>query len=113
MSEIHDTSFDTRAVRTPDRDDKGHRSIAVPIVLGTNFQADSSQALGESFRRRGEDVYTRFGHPTLGAAGRHMASLEGAEAGLVFASGMAAITTTLLTVLQAGAHVVAQRQIFA
>lgn len=41
-----------------------------------------------------------------------IAALEGAEAGLVTASGMAAISTALLTVLRAGDHLIAQRQLY-
>jgi cystathionine beta-lyase/cystathionine gamma-synthase len=56
--------------------------------------------------------YQRFGHPTAAAAAAKVAELEGAEAGLVFSSGMGAITTSLMAVLRGGDHVVAHTAIF-
>src|SRR4029453_16342017 len=52
------------------------------------------------------EEYGRYGNPTQRVAERKLASLEGAEDGLLFSSGMAAITTTLFAMLSKGAHVV-------
>jgi cystathionine gamma-synthase len=52
------------------------------------------------------DEYGRYSNPTQSAAERKIAALEGGERALLFASGMNAITTTLLTVLSAGDHLV-------
>src|SRR5690606_5247904 len=52
------------------------------------------------------EEYGRYGNPTQEVLERKCAALEGAEAGLAFASGMAAVTTALLAVLKAGQHVV-------
>ncbi len=71
------------------------RPLSEPIHLTTIFAADSSEAQGCRFAGKEDGVYTRFGHPTLSTAAERIASLEGAETGLVFASGMAAISTTL------------------
>jgi methionine-gamma-lyase len=53
--------------------------------------------------------YTRYGNPTLERAETIIAQLEGAEAALVTGSGMGAITTTILALVQSGDHIVAQR----
>ncbi len=53
--------------------------------------------------------YTRWGNPTITAAERAVAAVEGTEAALTFASGMGAITTTILALLKSGDHIVAQR----
>jgi methionine-gamma-lyase len=58
------------------------------------------------------DVYTRYGNPTLRVAEEKLAALEGGEAALVTASGMAAISTTLLTLLSAGDELISTRQIY-
>lgn len=50
--------------------------------------------------------YGRYGNPTVQAVEQRLAALEGADAALLFASGMAAITTVLLAMLPTGAHVV-------
>jgi len=53
--------------------------------------------------------YTRWRNPTITAAEQTLAALEGTEAAMVFASGMGAITTTVMTFLKSGDHIVAQR----
>jgi len=50
--------------------------------------------------------YGRYGNPTLAAVERKLADLDGGEAALLFSSGMAAVTVTLLTWLSAGTHIV-------
>jgi cystathionine gamma-synthase len=52
------------------------------------------------------DEYGRYSNPTQGAAERKIAALEGGERAVLFASGMCAITTTLLTLLSSGDHLV-------
>lgn len=56
--------------------------------------------------------YGRFGLPNLSSLEGLLAGLEGAEAGLVTASGMAAITLTLLSTLSAGDHLVAGEELY-
>lgn len=57
-------------------------------------------------------IYTRYGNPTLAIAEAKIAALEGAEAGLVTASGMAAISSALLSVLRAGDELIMTRQLY-
>jgi len=57
-------------------------------------------------------MYTRYGNPTLAVAEAKLAALEGGEAALVMASGMAAISTSLLAILRAGDELIATRQIY-
>ena len=56
--------------------------------------------------------YTRYGNPTHTVAEAAIAELEGADAALLFASGMAAITTPVLALLKNGDHIVAQRDVY-
>ncbi len=56
--------------------------------------------------------YTRYGNPTHTVAEHAIAELEGTDASLLFSSGMAAITTSFLTLCKAGDHIVAQRDIY-
>lgn len=109
----HSHSLATLAVKRAAPLDPELAPLSEPIVLSTIFEARDSRSLGESFRQRRADVYARIDHPTLRAAGEQIARMEGAPAGLVFSSGMAAITTALLAVLEPGDHVVAQRELFA
>ena len=57
-------------------------------------------------------IYTRYGNPTLTLAEAKLAALEGAEAAIVTASGMAAISSALLAVLRAGDEVISSRQTY-
>ena len=57
-------------------------------------------------------IYTRYGNPTLEIAEAKIAALEGGEAGLVTASGMAAISSALLAVLGSGDELIATRQLY-
>src|SRR5437899_4630951 len=56
--------------------------------------------------------YTRYGNPTNTVAQNAIAELEGVDGALLFASGMTAITTTVLALLKSGDHIVAQRDIY-
>jgi cystathionine beta-lyase/cystathionine gamma-synthase len=60
----------------------------------------------------GDMFYTRYGNPTHSAVEKVLAELEGADAALLFASGMNAITTSILALVKAGDHIVAQRDIY-
>lgn len=56
--------------------------------------------------------YNRLGNPTVAAVASKVAALEGAEAAVLFSSGMAAIATTLLALLPLGGRVVAARELY-
>src|SRR5204863_3644000 len=66
-------------------------------------------------RFKGEEpgfLYSRFSNPTVAMFEARMAAFEGAEAARATASGMAAVTTSLLGQLKAGDHVVAAKALF-
>lgn len=108
------TGFSTRAIRaasTPPRVDQV--PTAVPIYQSATFQAADAETLADviAFRRPGFS-YSRLGNPTVDAAAAAVAELEGAEAGYGFASGMAAIFTTLTAFLGAGDRIVASQALY-
>src|SRR3984893_17354003 len=57
-------------------------------------------------------IYTRYGNPTLTIAEKKIAGLEGAEAAIVTASGMAAISSSLLAVLKSGDELISTAQLY-
>jgi cystathionine beta-lyase/cystathionine gamma-synthase len=77
-----------------------------PIVRSTVFEARENESYGEIRYGR---LSTLAGHVEVAGV---LASIENGEAGLVTASGMAAISTTLLAVLSGGGHVLAQRPLY-
>lgn len=84
-------------------------SVAPPIYPSATFAAgDAADFADMATRPRHPRYYTRYGNPTLERTARLVASLEGAEAGLLTASGMGAVSVALIGLLRAGDHVVAQ-----
>jgi methionine-gamma-lyase len=103
----------TLATRTYLDGEKQNRPLSTPISRGTIYTAPSAVEHARLYREHTETFYQRFGHPGENELADKIAALEAAEAGLVFASGMAAISTSLLAHLPPGSHVIAAEQIFA
>lgn len=86
--------------------------VAPAIHSTVAFAAPTVEAFAElAVRSRVDDFYTRYGNPNHAETASVIAALEGGETALLFASGMAAITATVLT-FAAGSRVVAQRQLY-
>jgi cystathionine gamma-synthase/cystathionine gamma-lyase/cystathionine beta-lyase len=99
-------SLSTRAIHAGHREPYPAGAVSQPI-----YQSSTYLYAGQTSYH---DVpYIRLNNtPNHHALAATLAALEGGEAGLVTASGMAAISTALLTVLQAGDHLLAQRQLY-
>ncbi len=101
---------ETKAVRGVANLDKKNGPLATPIYQTSTFEVTDND---EQLRATHSDhFYTRYGNPTNTVAEKTIAALEGVEAALTFASGMGAITTTLMALLKSGDHIVAQRDIY-
>ncbi len=102
----------TQAVRAgTHRSEHGETSEALYLTSGFTF--DSAQEVAARFAGETEGMqYSRFKNPTVEMLQNRIAAMEGAEACLVQASGMAAMTSSLLCMLSAGDHVVAGRAAF-
>lgn len=100
-------SLATRAIHAGESRRKYADSITTPIVQTSTFTFRDSKHI-EEYTREGKEHYEygRYGNPTAQVAERRLADLEGAEAGIIFASGMSAITTTILALVQSGDHIV-------
>ncbi|HTO80287.1 MAG TPA: O-succinylhomoserine sulfhydrylase [Methylocystis sp.] len=87
--------------------------LSEALYLTQSFAYPSAEAAEARFK--GEDpgfVYSRFSNPTVAMFEKRMCLLEGAEAARATASGMAAVTASLLSQVKAGDHVVAARALF-
>jgi len=103
----------TKAAHPPDPPVPAQRPVGLPTYRTSAFVFDTAGEYADVLGNRSDGyVYTRIDNPTVDAFGAAVAALEGAEAAQCFASGMAAISTTLLTFLSAGDHVVAQRSLY-
>ena len=90
--------------------EKKNGPVTPPIYQTSTFEVTDND---EQVRVTTTDrYYTRWGNPTITLAEETVAALEGTAAGARFASGMGAITTTILALLKAGDHIVAQRDIY-
>lgn len=97
----------TRAVHGGEPRTKMANAVTEPIVQTATYTFANTAELADHFEGRIErQEYGRYGNPTQRIAEQKLAALEGAEDGLLFSSGMAAITTTLFAMLSKGAHVV-------
>lgn len=101
---------ETAAVRGAADLEKKNGPVAPEIYQTSTFEvADNEEQIRVTTTDR---YYTRWGNPTITLAEQTLAAIERTEAALVFASGMGAITTTLLSLLKTGDHVVAQRDVY-
>lgn len=113
----------TQVIHAGESPDPATGAVAPPIHQATTFSfstADEAAAAFERYTRPAIDwtgeadpyVYTRWGNPTQTALERKVAALEGGEAALATASGMAAISAAVLTAVQAGDHLVAAQSVY-
>ena len=87
--------------------------VVTPIFQTSTFYFPTEDAsTWEGKVPDGSYIYTRWGNPTTRAVEDKLAAIEGAESGLVFSSGMAAITSALLTFLGKGDHIVSVEDIY-
>lgn len=102
MSDSPRHQLDTRAIHAGEPRPRIEGAVAMPVFQSSTFTTQP----GQSYHDLG---YIRLSTtPNHAALHAKLASLEGTEAALVTASGMAAITTSLLSVLKSGDHMLAQ-----
>jgi len=101
----NDLGFRTRAIHAGEAPDPVTRASAPNLVMSTTFVTEAGASFSaEDLGENTPYIYTRWGNPTVNQLERKLASLEGAEACIAFASGMAAVTGLLLNGLKPGDH---------
>lgn len=90
---------------------EGEHSEAIFTTSSYVFESAADAAAKFSGEQPG-NVYSRYTNPTVRTFQERIAALEGAEAGVATASGMAAILATCLALLSSGDHVVCSRSVF-
>ncbi|CAK0774110.1 O-succinylhomoserine sulfhydrylase [Gammaproteobacteria bacterium] len=105
-------NFATRAVRAGQvRTTEGEQSE--PIFTTSSYVfANAAEAAARFSGEIPGNIYSRFTNPTIRTFEKRLASLEGGEACVATASGMAAILAVCMALLRAGDHVIASRSIF-
>lgn len=103
----------TRAIHSGETRHGANLPVGVSVSRTANFTFANTEDMKRWAEGRSKSyIYTRYGNPTLAIAEEKLAALEGGEAGLVTASGMAAISSVLLGQLGAGDELIATRQLY-
>jgi methionine-gamma-lyase len=103
----------TRAIHSGELKTGLNAPVTAPIVRSANFTfADTAEMKRWAEGKSKAYIYTRYGNPTLAVAEEKIAQLENAEAAVVTASGSAAISSALLSLLQTGDELIATRQLY-
>ena len=109
----HMFGFDTRSIHAGQRPDPETGARAMPIYQTTSYVFDDPQYAADLFALQSfGNIYTRIGNPTNAAFEERMASLEGGLGGLATASGMSAQLLSILTICEAGDHLIANRALY-
>ena len=112
-TDINKKGFATRQIHASDVRIPGINPLATPIFATSTFVFDDC-AQGAA-RFAGEEagyIYSRMGNPNVNQVAAKVAALEGAEAGLALGSGMGAVATALLSLLEQGDHIVADSALY-
>ena len=106
-------SFTTRSLNVPFPKDDPHRALDMPVYESIAFDFASSEDIAANFR--GElpaHVYSRTSNPTVEYFELKMKSLTGAHQALALASGMAAISNTILALCKSGDNIISGNHLF-
>jgi len=98
----------TRSIHQGEKKVKPGESITNPIVQSSTFPFQNTQEICDFFDGKlpRNEEYGRYGNPTQHVAQDKLKELEGGEAALLFSSGMSAVTTTLLALLDTTSHAI-------
>jgi O-acetylhomoserine (thiol)-lyase len=113
MPKPRTTQFDTLSLHAGARPDPATGARATPIYQTTSFVFPDSDTAAALFNmERAGHVYSRISNPTCAVLEERIAALEGGVGAIATASGQAALHLALVTILGAGAHVVASRALY-
>jgi O-succinylhomoserine sulfhydrylase len=104
--------FETEAIRTQ-MERSQYAEHSAPLYLTSSFVFEDAEELRASFADEFDrNIYSRFSNPNTQELVDKICTLEGAEEGIAFASGMAAVFASFAALLSSGDHVVSARSIF-
>lgn len=104
--------FETQAIRTQNERSQ-FSEHSTPLYVTSSFVFDDAEDMRASFSEEKEkNLYSRFSNPNTTEFVDKVVTMEGAEAGYAFATGMAAIFSTFGALLESGDHIVSARSVF-
>ena len=105
--------LETIAVHGGYSPDPTTKAVAVPIYQTTSYAFDDTQHGADLFDLKvAGNIYTRITNPTSDVLEKRVAELEGGIAGLALASGMAAITYSIMTIAEAGDNIISASTLY-
>jgi methionine-gamma-lyase len=103
----------TKAIHVGDAGEPVFGEVSVPIFQSSTFAFPTAEEGAARFSGDSSGfIYTRLGNPTVKALEDNIAALEGGFGGLATATGMAAITTVYLALLEQGTHLVGTGSVY-
>lgn len=110
--EKHQKGLQTTSIHAGE-DENPSRGLSSPIYQSATYRFDKTSEIAEAMAAEAHpEFYGRYGSPNTKQVEATVAQLEGGEAALAVASGMAAVSLVMLSLLKAGDHIVAQRTIY-
>src|SRR5690349_2799102 len=111
-----DLPTSTDAVHGGTPGDRPGHTVTPSIAMTSTYSFADTADLARYMRGEDPDPerqeYGRYGNPTVREVEQRVAALDGAEDGLLFASGMAAVTTAVMALVRQGDHVVLFRDVY-
>ena len=105
--------FSSRVLNPLTPNDPQFKGSAVPLNRSSSFTYDTAEEVRDAFQGKADGyVYTRIGNPTVNKFEGKMAELCGGVGAIAFASGMAAVSTAMLSLTYAGSNVVVSTSLF-
>lgn len=107
MSDEDDVSQKTLAVHGGEPRTYPYDALAAPITQTATYSfADTAELIAYFEGRKEREEYGRYGNPSVRLVEEKVAALERTEDAVAFASGMAAVTSTILSLVKSGSHVI-------
>lgn len=104
--------FETEAIRSQ-MERSQYLEHSSPLYLTSSFVFEDAEDMRASFaEEKDRNIYSRYSNPNSSEFVEKVCKMEGAEDGFAFASGMAAVFSTLGALLRSGDHIVSARSIF-
>jgi O-succinylhomoserine sulfhydrylase len=110
--ENNNFGFETQAIRTQ-LERTQYLEHSVPLYLTSSFVFEDAEDMRASFADEKErNIYSRYSNPNTNEFIEKICKMEGADSGFAFASGMAAVYSTLAALLNSGDHIVSAGSVF-
>jgi len=107
VSDEDDISQKTLAVHGGEPRTYPYDSLVAPITQTATYSfADTAELIAYFEGRKQREEYGRYGNPSVRLVEEKLAALERTEDAVAFASGMAAVTSTILALVKSGSHVI-------